>query len=85
MLLQILSTKPELILGDGNPEVIKTILLAFIFMDRKQDFVTEETLDQMTEVLKKWKNDPAMVAIISKITFTDTKRQQLENIMKSLE
>ena len=83
MLLQILSTQPHLILGEGNPVILKTVLMSFIWMYNQEDYVTEETTELIKQVLTNWCQDAKMTQLIATLQIDDASKKKIESIITS--
>lgn len=83
MLLQILSTKQELILGNGNQEILKTILNAFVWMYGQEDHVTPETNTLIKTVLTSWSNDPNISQALANVAIDDASKAKIQSIITS--
>lgn len=83
MLLQILQTKQELILGNGNIEILKKLILAFVWLYNQEEFCDEETSQKIKEVLTAWSNDPNISQALGNIAIDDATKAKVQTIISS--
>jgi hypothetical protein len=81
MLLQILTTKPELIVGPEDKEVLKNLLLAFVWLHGQEEHVTELTQIQIKQVLTTWSSDASTSALIATLNIDDASKSKIQAII----